>query len=367
MKPLSLLLTAAALAAALATAGCGVPTAGGSGTGADAGHATQKNGAAPAAEALLAPSDVAVARTADLAAGVPVSGTLAPGLEARVTSPFDDVLVEVSGREGQKVARGDVLARYRPGAVEADAASARAALKSAQADYERMKNLFAEGAVSQRDVESAEAGWRAAQAAEAVAARRLSDAVVRAPFAGTIATRSVQTGDRVGAGDPLFVIADTRELEFEATVPSEHVAQVRPGAPVRLSVSGASGGIEGRVARVNATADPATRQVKVYVRVPNGSGRLVGGLFASGQVLTRQARAALAVPAAAVRDAGSEPWAFVVEGGKLAKRSLRTGVRDESHDLVEVLEGLKAGETVVTGTLAGLAEGQAVRVAGGEK
>jgi multidrug efflux pump subunit AcrA (membrane-fusion protein) len=140
---------------------------------------------------------------------------------------------------------------------------------------------------------------------------------------------------------------------------------VRPGAAVQLTVTGASGEIEGRVARVNSTADPATRQVKVYVSVPNGSGRLVGGLFASGQVLTRRARSALAVPSAAVREGegAGRPWAFVVEGGRLVRREIRTGVRDESHDLVEVLEGVSAGDTIVP-ALAGLVE-PIVRVAGG--
>lgn len=356
------LLTAAALAAAITLAGCGGKSAAG-------GHGAAESDSSGAAggEALLAPSDIAVARRSDLAAGVPVSGTLAPGLEARVTSPFDDVLESVVANEGQRVAKGEVLARFRMTAYEADVASARAALKSAQADHERMKNLFAEGAVSQRDVESAEAAWRAAQAGEAVAARRVADAVVRAPFAGTIATRSVQTGDRVGGGEPLFVVADTRELEFEATVPSEHVAHVRPGAAVRLAVTGAEGEIDGRVARVNATADPATRQVKVYVRVPNAGGRLVGGLFASGQVLTRQARSALAVPTAAVRGDQGAAWVYVLAQGRLARREVSTGVRDDSHDLVEVLSGLAPGDTVVTGTLAGLAEGQTVRVTGTEK
>jgi len=368
MTPSRILIASAALAATLALAGCG------GGHSADAAHGagqTDSHSAnaatVPGSEALLAGSDIAVARRADLAAGVPVSGTLAPGLEARVTSPFDDVLEQVVAREGQRVAKGEVLARFRMTAYEADLASARAALKSAQADHERMQNLFAEGAVSQRDVESAEAAWRSAQAGEAVAARRMADAVVRAPFAGTIATRSAQTGDRVGGGEPLFVIADTRELEFEATVPSEHVALVRPGAAVRLTVTGATGEIDGRVARVNATADPATRQVKVYVRVPNAGGRLVGGLFASGQVLTRQARSALGVPTAAVRGDDGAAWVYVVAQGRLARREVRTGVRDDAHDLVEVIEGLTAGDTVVTGTLAGLAEGQAVRVTGTEK
>jgi membrane fusion protein (multidrug efflux system) len=105
----------------------------------------------------------------------------------------------------------------------------------------------------------------------------------------------------------------------------------------------------------------------VYVRVPNAGGRLVGGLFASGQVLTRQARSALAVPSAVVRSEGGATWAFVVAGGRLARREIRVGVRDETHDLVEVLAGVAAGDTVVTGTLAGLGEGQVVRVTGGER
>ncbi len=366
MKPHIAALAAASTAVVLFLSGCS------SGQRTDTAAAGSDTHAAAAAtmpggsgDALLAGTDVAPARLADLAAGVPVSGTLQPGLEARVTSPFDDVLEEVVAREGQRVAKGEVLARFRLGSVEADAASARAQLKSAQADYERMQNLFQEGAVSQRDVESAEAAWKAAQASDAFASRQLSDAVVRAPFAGTVSTRSVQTGDRVGKGAPLFVIADTRELEFEATVPSEFVALVRPGAPVRLTVSGASGKIAGRVARVNATADPATRQVKVYVRVPNGSGRLVGGLFASGEVVTKQVRSALAVPTEAVRSGDDGSWVFAIVDGRLARRPVRTGVRDDAHDLVEVLEGLQNGDTVVTGTLAGLADGQAVRVAGG--
>jgi hypothetical protein len=107
-------------------------------------------------------------------------------------------------------------------------------------------------------------------------------------------------------GDPLFVVADMRELEFEASVPSEFVRVVRPGAAVRLEVTGfETGAIRGKVSRVNAQADPATRQVKVYVTVPNADARLVGGLFASGHVVTQEARKVLAVPTAAVRHEGA--------------------------------------------------------------
>ncbi len=353
------ILAFAALAALLA-AGCG-------------GEANPKPAAgAPATSvaadaALLAPTDVASAARLDLAAGVPVSGTLSAAWEAQITSPFDDVVEEVLVREGQRVSKGQVLARFRPDMVTTAAASAAAQLKSASADYERQKNLLAEGAVSQRDLEASEANWRAAQAQDASAAKQLADATVRAPESGAVTTRSVQSGSRVGAGDPMFVVANTRELEFEASVPSEFVRLVRPGAAVRLDVSGfASGAIRGRVARVNAQADPATRQVKVYVNVSNHDGMLVGGLFASGSVVTREARKVLAVPSTAVRHEGDASFVWQLSAGQLQKHAVRLGLRDETRDLIEVLDGLHEGDQVITGPVEGFTPGRAARVSGKE-
>jgi RND family efflux transporter MFP subunit len=359
MRTFRIITWAAVLAVGLGAAGCGAK--GESAAAKDAG------GAAPDT-ALLAAADVAVAATADLAAGVPVSGTLTPGWEARITSPLDDVVQDVGVREGQRVSTGQVLGRFRQEGVEAYAASARAALKSATADYERQKNLLQEGAVSERDVESAEAAYRAAQAADEQAGRRLLDATVRAPRAGVVTTRSVQSGDRVGVGDPLFVVADTRSLEFEATVPSEYVPVVRPGAPVSLDVSGfPAGAIRGQVARINSTADEATRQVKVYVTVPNADGRLVGNQFASGNILTARAAHVLAAPGAAIRAAEHGSVTYAIVNGRVEIRPVRPGLRDEQRGLVQVLEGLRAGDSVIVGPVEGLVNGQPVRVSGKER
>ena len=155
--------------------------------------------------------------------------------------------------------------------------------------------------------------------------------MVRAPISGVIAERSIEAGARRDVGDPMFRLVNTRTLEFEATVPGQHAAVVKRGAPVRLTVSGWSGGpIDGVVARVNAAADPATRQVKLYVSVPNPAGTLVGGLYASGVVVTSRAARALVVPSGAVHGKGDSLWVMVVDAGRLAKRSVRTGARDDA-------------------------------------
>ncbi len=317
---------------------------------------------------VLGASDVARAARADLIAGLPVSGTLKPSLSIRIAAPIAEVVEAVLVKEGEAVRQGQALARFRASALAPAALSAQAERRLAASDYERMQNLFKEGAVAQRDVENAEVTLRASEAREAEARKRLEETVVRAPVSGVISQRGVDSGDRVKDGDLLFQLVNTIELEFEATVPSEYVADVRQGAPVVLAVTGVTDpGLAGRVARVNATVDAATRQVKVYVTVPNRAGRLVGGLFASGRVVLRQIKGAVAIPATAVRsDASGKTYVLVVEGGRIARREVAVGATDEQASLVEIRTGLSGGETVIAGPASGLVPGQAVTIAGRE-
>ena len=318
------------------------------------------------AATVLGENDVAAVVRTDLASGVPVSGNLKPDVDVQVTSPYPELLDEVPVREGQSVQRGQVLAKFRTSAIAPAAASADAHLASARSDFERMRNLYREGAVSQRDVESAEAAFKAAQSAAAYARKQLEEATVRAPVSGVVATRVVQAGDRVKDGVLMFEVVNTAQFEFDADVPSEHIAKVRVGAPVVLTVTGyGQGPVTGHVARVNAEADPTTRQVRVYVQVPNPGGRLVGGLFASGRVVTAEARAALAVPRAGVRTGPvGHAYVWVVDRGHIARREVTVGLVDEGRDLIEIRSGLSAGETAVIGPAESLKAGLAVRIAG---
>ena len=313
---------------------------------------------------VLGPSDVATVQVTDLSEGVSVSGNLAPTMDARLISPFKDILEQVLVKEGQRVHKGQVLALFRAGSIAPSAASAEAQRRVAESDVQRMKNLEQAGAVSKRDLESAQSTLEAATANAALANERLADVTVRAPFAGVVAERHVKAGDRVSDGDPLFRVVNTSELEFEATVTAEHATALAPGTTVAISVAGIpDGSIAGRISRINATADPATRQVRVYVAVPNPDGRLVGDLFASGRVVLHEAQKALAVPQSAIQAApsgGNQIW--VVENGKLAVRAVTLGLRDESQNLVQVQGALRAGDTVVVASTDGLTAGQAVQL-----
>jgi membrane fusion protein, multidrug efflux system len=325
--------------------------------GADSGHAVE-----------LGASDLARAARVDLIAGVPVSGTLDPSVVIRIASPIPEVVEAVLVKEGEAVHAGQTLARFRTSAVEPAALSAEAQRRLAESDYERMQNLFKEGAVSERDVQNAEVTLRAAESSEALAKKKLRESTIRAPSNGVISQRAVDSGDRVKDGDLMFQLVNTSELEFAATVPSEYAADVHVGVPVVLAVTGASGaGLTGRVSRVNATVDAATRQVKVYVTVSNSDRRLVGGLYASGRIVLRQVKGAVAVPQTGIRrDPGGKVYVLIVDHGRIVRREITTGAIDEQASLVEILSGLEGGETVIIGPASGLEAGLRVTVTGGE-
>ena len=317
---------------------------------------------------VLGPNDVAQVEKTDLVEGIPLSGTLQPAGDVRIASPIAEVIEQVLVNEGDAVSKGQVLARFQTGVVAAQAASAEAQRRIAASDYERMKNLFAEGAVSQKDVENAELNLRSTEAIGAQAGKRLSEATVRAPVSGVISERLVESGNRVKDGDHLFQLVNTDALEFQATVPSQFASQLRPGAAVALSITGLADGtnVSGRVARINAAVDPSTRQVKVYIAVPNRQHRMVGGLFASGRVVLKEARGALAIPRAGVRSEGDRQYVLVVEGGKIARREVTVGVTDEVRALTEIKQGLNGGEIAVVGPAEGMKVGEPVQVVGRE-
>jgi membrane fusion protein (multidrug efflux system) len=358
IQPYRVLLAPLALAAAAAAfTGC-------------RGTASKAETADPAARpaAVLGPNDVWTMAPTDLIAGVPVSGTLEPNVDIKINASTPEVLEAVLVKEGQAVHRGQVLARLSTAAIGPAAASAAAALRMARADYDRTQNLYTEGAVAEHDVEMAEVALKNAQAADAAAARRLAEATVRAPVSGVIAQRLHDAGDRVKDGDQLFRLVNTSELEFEATVPSQYVGDIKIGAPALLTVTGLdSAGVTAHVARINATADPATRQVKVYVNVPNPTGRIVAGLYASGRLVTREVKGALALPQAGVRrDDQGKTYVLVVVDGAVARRDVVVGAYDEQQNLVEIKSGLAAGEVAIVGPIEGLNVGDRVEVVGRE-
>lgn len=314
----------------------------------------------------LLPADVAIVTRGTLTGGLPVTGTLQAvhqtTVQSRVASDITDVLV----REGERVTKGQVLARL--GVQDLDArvkqseaqlasASVEAQLSRALVDRNRKlfeKNYFSENdfARSQGEAEAREEAVRAQQAMVDIARKALNDAVVRAPMSGIVAKRYVEPGSSVGMDARLFEIVDLGEMELQVSVPAPEVPRLRVGHPVQFTVDGfGTRRFDGQIARINPVADAATRAIAVYVRVKNSDAALKGGMFARGEIASGSAETALIMPLSAVRRGDKGSSVFVLKNGKLELRLITLGAVDERAGQAVVSSGVADGETVVVASL----------------
>jgi membrane fusion protein, multidrug efflux system len=326
---------------------------------------------------LIGKENLAVAQLTELKSGPNLSGTLQPKVEARVRAEMMAPVERTFVDEGQRVHRGTLLARLDDQSVRDAYLSARSAvrtaetaLQNAQRDAERSARLEQAGAIPERDLETAQWNQTNAEGAVADARARLASAQkqlgnteVRSPIDGVVSVRQVASGDVVQVGGGMFTVVDLRTLRLEATVPVEEIGRLRVGSPVEFGISGFNRRFTGRIERINPAVDSTTRQVRIYVAIPNSEESLVAGLFAEGRVAT-DARQAIAVPTSAVDRRGTAPVIHRVKEGKVQIAPVELGVQDEVAELVEVHSGVAQGDTVLLGSAQAVTEGTPVRVSG---
>jgi membrane fusion protein (multidrug efflux system) len=320
--------------------------------------------------------NVAIATTGSIMAGPTISGTLEPEREAVLRAQVQGSVLQTYADQGQAVSPGTVLARIDATGIQDAYTSARMQVVAAKNaadiaahDLSRNEKLLAAGAIAERDIEQSRRASIAAQAALEDANSRLASAdkqfrstTVTSPFAGVVSERPVSAGDVVQPGTALFTVVDPSSMRLEASVPAEQLALIRVGVPVVFTVSGYPGReFVGHIVRVNPTADPTTRQVRIYVSIPNAGRALVGGLFATGR-MSSATKTGLVVPASAVDVRGTSPSVMRVKGGKAEKVQIQVGITDRTSETIEVLSGIQAGDTLLLGAAQGITPGTPVKV-----
>ncbi len=336
----------------------------------------------PAAEAKapaleFAAADLAVAEKQSLIRSLNFSGSLQPVLQTTVKAKVAGDVVELGVREGQTVRQGQLLLRINPVNLQAQLDSQQASLERARAEFSiaaknraNSASLLQQKFISQNAFDAthsqhdaAAANMRAAEAQLRIAQTALKDASVTAPQAGIVSRRYVQAGEKVSIDAPLIGIVDLGKMEIEAPLAATDVASVKVGQPVRFRVDGFAGReFSGRVERINPVTEGGSRAITVYISVANPEQELRGGMFAQGLLELERTPEILVVPATALREEAGSHHVLAIEDGKLAKREVKTGLRDETRGLVEVREGLTAGAQIVRHRIPGLKVGSAVVV-----
>lgn len=355
-------------AALLAVAGLALATAA-------CGGGDDAEAAAPAPVAV-GPENVVVAATDRVQTGPLLSGSIRAKEEAAIRAEVGGTVLQVLAQEGQRVNRGQLLARIEDAAVRDGFLSAQTAVSTAQGantiarrDLERSRTLAAAGAIATRDVEAAQvqlsntqSQLSAARAQLAAARERLDATRVTAPISGVVSRRVANEGDVVAPGGELFTVIDPRQMELAASVPSEQLGALAVGTPVEFTVRGYPGqSFTGRIERISPAADPVTRQVPIYVSIPNDAGTLVSGLFAEGRVAS-ETREGVVIPVNAVDTEGPAPAVVRLRGGRAETVPVQLGLRDARTERVEVVSGIAAGDTLLSGAAREVTPGSQVTI-----
>ena len=239
---------------------------------------------------------------------------------------------------------------------------------SAERTADCADTLVKAGALAARELDQArnvvaatEAQVADAKSRLASAERELADAIISAPIAGIVSRKSVNTGDVVAIGTELFTIIDPSSMRLEASVPSDDLRELKRGSMVGFRVRGYDQVLEGEIERIAPEADATTRQVPIFVAVPNTGGRLVSGLFAEGRVVSDSA-AGVVVPANAVNQTGPTPWVLRVTDGRTEKVDVTLGLSDPRTEKVQIASGVAQGDVLLRGASQGIAPGTAVQV-----
>lgn len=346
--------------------------------------------ALPAAASASAPfvlelgrADVIVARRAELARTLGVSGGLKAVDSAVVKAKVAAEVKSLTVREGDAVKAGQTIGRLdtlevdlRVRQAEQTAASARSQLDIARRALENNRALVEKGFISPTALEtsiSTEAGaaatWQAAAAAADLARKARADAVLVAPISGIVSQRLAQVGERVAVDSKLVEIVDLSRIELEAAVPPEDVGGVRIGQRARLTVDGLAEPVDATVARINPSTQQGTRAVMVYLALAPRPG-LRQGLFARGGIELAR-RTALVVPVSAVRVDQALPYVLEVRGDRAVQRSVTLGQRGEAafdgraENAVEIASGLDEGALVLAASAGTVRDGTTVRLPAG--
>ena len=327
------------------------------------------------------PGDLSVLTRRTLSEMLPLTGSLRAVTQAAVKAKVAGSALDVRVREGDTVKAGQILASIdaRDYAARAEQSRGHMAAMAGQLDIakqtlENNRVLAEKGFISKNAFDTAQsqyaiaaANLAAARAALASSNLSVADTVVRAPFNGQIASRSVEPGERVAIDSKLFDVVDLSQLELEAPVPVGEIGRVRIGQPVSIRFDGVDAPVAAAVTRINPAAQPGSRSIMVYIQVANPAATLRVGMFGTGSVTVGSTPNALVVPASAVRTDGASHSVYALSSGKLVEvpvTTAATGDADGASWTQLVNPPLKEGQQVVKNNLGALRIGSTVRMVG---
>ena len=306
------------------------------------------------------PVDVAVARRDTAIEELSATGQIEALQSIELRPEVDGRIVRISFREGAEVRRGAALFKVDDAELTAQGARLEAERDLAAQALSRTRELLAQGAASQAELEQAEARARSTQADLDLTRIRLERTVVRAPFSGVLGQRFVSLGDYVNNTTRLVTLQTVHPQRAVFEIPERYSERLAVGQIVSFSVAAVSDRtFTGVVDFVDPQVRLPGRTIVVKAEVANRDRTLHAGMFIEARLATEVRADAILVPEDAILPLESGTFVWVVSPeGRAERRSVSLGIRKPGY--VELLEGVEAGEQVVVGGIERLMDGAPV-------
>ena len=316
------------------------------------------------------PPEAVGARPAELSSWegtIAAIGSVASSKGVAITTEAPGTVTKIHFESGRVVKAGDILVELDTSVERAQLASALARRDLAKSNFGRTSGLAERGAVSVAQRDNEEGQLKASAADVAALQAVISRKTVRAPFAGKLGIRSVNLGQYLNPGTPITSLESIDSVYVDFTLPQQRLTEVKVGMPVRLTVGGEGEAkpeaIQGQIAAIEPSIDAATRSVKLRASASSQTEKLRPGMFVDVEVVLPEQKEHVSVPVTSLVRAPYGDSVFIVEDkkpedpgirqtpdGKPVKTARQQFVRAgaQKGDFVAILEGVTAGQVVVT-------------------
>jgi membrane fusion protein (multidrug efflux system) len=314
-------------------------------------------------ESILAatPVTVEVAQPfrADIYATYEATATITSDADAPVVARATGEVVEILVEEGDRVTKGQVLARLDGERLRLEMLAAKANLKQASTEYERNIDLHERGLIAastfdalQYDLEELEATYELKKLA-------YDYSNIRAPISGVVSSRDIKLGQHLSKNDSAFRITDTMELIAHLQIPQSELSKFAAGNAASIEVASMPDeGFTATIARISPTIDTRNGTFRATALISNAEGNLAPGMFGHFTISYEQHTDALVIPAEALIDEDDENTVYVVDDGEVVRRNVKIGIAADGN--IEILDGLNENDVIVVVGHSGLRNGSKV-------
>ena len=300
-----------------------------------------------------------IVKTEPLASTIRMAGTVLAGDEVDITSEVGGKVTAVRFREGSTVSRGQILVKLNDAELQAELKQATYRLDLARQKEQRQKSLLQIEGISRQEYDIALNELQTLSAEIDLLKARIDKTEIRAPFSGTVGLTSITEGSYLSPSDKIARLTDTRFLRIDFAVPERYASSVRKGDVVSFTIQGSPGEYKATVYAIEPQIEESTRTLRMRAMY-RGAGGVYPGAFVEVSFPLQYTETALLVPTQSIVPDIEGAKVFVYSGGNAVSTPVQTGTRTEQY--VQIVEGLREGDTIVTTGLLQIRPGVKVKV-----